>query len=219
VHSEPGATAPNQIPRLLWETGKGSRVTSPNLLQLHAPLDNTAKANLESYLLAQLSRDSQFANIGYFVFLCLHRLERTIDALSTARKFLAGDKVFGYSNVLATFSAVISREHEYIDPNLFKASLESLEGDDEHDFRLREKLNLAQLQALDRQRTANGSPPEIPTRSLQLKNVTSRFTTVPAVGQPPIRDRRHPRRRRALAVSGLEDALNQRPRASRIISR
>jgi hypothetical protein len=119
-------------------------------------LDNAAKANLESYLLAQLSRDSQFANMGYFVFLCLHRLDRTIDAITTARKFLSGDKVFGYSNVLATFSAVVSREHVYINPQLFKSFLESLAGDEEHDFRLREKLNLAQLQALDRQRISVG---------------------------------------------------------------
>ena len=168
VQSEPnfGVTAQNQIPQLLWETGKGAPVTSPNLdrlLQLHASLDNTAKANLEGYLLAQLSKDSQFANIGYFVFLCLHRLGRTIDAIATARKFLGGDKVFGYSNVLATFSAVISHEHAYIDPKLIKASLQSLAGDEEHDFRLREKLNLAQLRALDRQRISAGDANPVTT--------------------------------------------------------
>jgi hypothetical protein len=162
LHSEPnfGATAPNQVPPLLWEAGKGSPVTSPNLdrlLQLHASLDNTAKANLESYLLAQLSKDSQFANIGYFVFLCLHRLDRTVDAIITAKQFLAGDRVSGYSNVLATLSAVISREHDYFSPKLFKTILESLAGSEEYDFKLREKLNLAQLQALDRQRALVGN--------------------------------------------------------------
>ena len=160
LQSEPncGATAQGKIPKLLWDLGKGTPVTSFNLdrlLALHPSLDPIAKDNLERYLLAQLDRDSTFADIAYFVFLALHRMNRTLDALTTAREFLAGDKIFGYSNLLGTLSAVISREHYDTDPNLFSLILDALAADEEHDFRLREKLNLAKLEVLDRRRAAS----------------------------------------------------------------
>jgi hypothetical protein len=102
---------------------------------------------LERYLLSQLHRESPFADVAYFVFLALHRMGRTIDALKTARTFLAGDKVFGYSNLLGTLSAVISHEHFEIVPDLYPLILDALAGDDE--FKLREKINLARFEWLD----------------------------------------------------------------------
>jgi len=66
-----------------------------------------------------------------------------------ARTFLAADKVYGYSNLLAVLSAVISHEHHETDPNLYALILDALAGDEEHDFRLREKINLARLEFLD----------------------------------------------------------------------
>jgi hypothetical protein len=155
LQSEPnyGWTKQGKIPQLLWETGKGTPVTSPNLerlVRIHAALAATEKDNLERYLLAQLRKESPFAEVAYFVFLALHRIGRTIDALATARKFLAGDKAYAYSNVLGTLSAVISREHYNTDPNLYPLLLDALTGDEEHDFKLREKINLARLEFLDR---------------------------------------------------------------------
>jgi hypothetical protein len=37
------------------------------------------------------------------VFLALHRVGRTTDAVKTARKFRAGDKVYAYGNLLAAY--------------------------------------------------------------------------------------------------------------------
>jgi hypothetical protein len=76
---------------------------------------------------------------------------RTIDALRTARTFLAGDKNDGYSNLLATLSAIVSHEHFDIEPPLYQAIEEALAGDEEHDFGLRQKINRARLEYLDRQ--------------------------------------------------------------------
>src|SRR5262249_41224700 len=63
-------------------------------------LDAEGKTNLEAFLLTQLHKDSEFADVAYFIFLALHRMGRTIDALQTARTFLSGDNVFGYSNLI-----------------------------------------------------------------------------------------------------------------------
>ena len=160
LQSEPnyGWTTQGEIPKLLWATGKGTPVTSPNLerlLRVHSALNATDRDNLERYLLTQLCKESPFAEVAYFVFLALHRMGRTIDALTTARKFLSGDKVFAYSNLIGTFSAVISHEHYDTDPSLYPLVLDALTGDEEPDFKLREKVNCAQLEFLDRERASS----------------------------------------------------------------
>jgi hypothetical protein len=63
---------------------------------------------------------------------------------------LAGDKVYGYSNVLGTLSALVSREHFDIDPALYPELLAALEGDTEYNFNLPEKINLARIHQFDR---------------------------------------------------------------------
>jgi hypothetical protein len=154
-----GFTTRGAVPQLLWPEGKGRLVTSHNLerlISLHHGLDGNDKDNLEKFLLAQLRRASQFGDVAYFTFLALHRFGRTIEALQSARTFLAGDKVFGYSNLLATLSAVVSHEHAEMDPNLFPLLVDALAGDEEPDFALREKINVARLEVLDRRRAARG---------------------------------------------------------------
>jgi hypothetical protein len=156
LQSEPnyGVMVVGQIPQLLWDRDGARPVSSPNLDRLvktHETLSSQDRDNLERYLLSQLSKESPFAEVAYFVFLALHRVRRTMDALQTARTFLAGDKVYGYSNLLGILSAVISHEHFDIDPKLYQGILDALPNN-EHDFRLKEKINLAKLQYLDRQR-------------------------------------------------------------------
>jgi hypothetical protein len=87
--------------------------------------------------------------VSYFIFFALHRMGQTIAALQAARLHLAGDKVYGYSNLLGTLSAIISHEHFQIPRDLYAQISETLAGDSEHDFRLAEKINSARLQHLD----------------------------------------------------------------------
>jgi len=157
LQSEPnfGWTAVGDVPPLLWEEGKGTRITSSNLerlLMVRSDLGADGD-NLERYLLAQLQKESSFAAVAYFVFLALHRMGRTLDALKTARTFLAGDKIFAYSNLLGTLSAIISHEWQDTDPNLYPMILDVLVGDEEYDFRLKDKINLARLRAHDKATT------------------------------------------------------------------
>jgi len=130
-------------------------------------LHDTGHNNLEGYLLSHLHRSSPYAEVAYAIFLALHRMDRTIDALAAARAHLAGDKVYGYSNLLGTLSAVVSYEHFDIDPALYPRILKTLEGDTEHNFRLTEKINQARLQHLDltladRRSQNNPEPSTIP---------------------------------------------------------
>lgn len=151
LQSEPnlGWTTQGNVPALLWPKDKAKRLDSPNvvtLLSLYDGLEDDAKRELEEYLLSHLNKLSRYADVGYFIFLALHRMQRTIDALMAARNHLSGDKVFGYSNLLGTLSALISHEHFDMNPSLYPQIQEALQGDKEHNFRLTEKINLARLE-------------------------------------------------------------------------
>jgi hypothetical protein len=154
LQSEPnfGWTTVGDIPQLLWDKAKAKPVESPNamrLLRLHNGLDDSGKAGLEEYLLSHLHKKSPYADISYFIFFALHRMGRTVDALEAARAHLAGDKVYGYSNLLGMLSAIISHEHFYIDDHLLARILAVLAGNTEDDFGLAQKINLARILKTD----------------------------------------------------------------------
>jgi hypothetical protein len=154
LQSEPnhGWTTVGKVPSLLWDEAQATSMESPNaarLIGLHGKLDGAARTEFEEYLVSHLHKRSTYADVGYFIFFVLHRMGRSTDALRAARSNLAGDKVYGYSNVLGTLSAIVSHEHFRFDPNLFPQILEALAGDEESNFRLPEKINLARLQRLD----------------------------------------------------------------------
>ena len=96
-----------------------------------------------------MDKHSPYADIAYFIFLVLHRVGRTVEALQVARARLNGDKHFGYSNLLATLSALISHEYFEIDSAIYAGISGALAGDNEYNFYLTEKINLARLQHLD----------------------------------------------------------------------
>ena len=165
LQSEPnfGWTTQGNVPALLWPKDKAKRLDSPNLvtlLSLYDGLEDSARRELQEYLLSHLNKLSRYADVSYFTFLALHRMQRTIDALTAARRDLSGDKVFGYSNLLGTLSAVISHEHFDMDPNLYPQIQKALLGDEEHNFRLTEKINLARLEHIAAQLRQGRSPAE-----------------------------------------------------------
>jgi hypothetical protein len=153
LQSEPnhGWSRDGQIPELLWEADKAVVISSPNLdkmLRLLQKADEASRADMESYLLSHLCRPSEFADVAYFIFLALHRQHRTCDALEEAQKFLAGDRKFGYSNLLGTLSALVSHEHASFDHETLITLSRLLKEDKEHNFRLLEKLNAARMRRL-----------------------------------------------------------------------
>src|SRR5437667_2934751 len=150
LQSEPnlGWTTVGNVPSLLWDKAQAKPVDSPNLvrlIKLRNSLQGAGKDNLERYLLSHLHKSSTYADTSYFIFIALHRMDRTVNAFTHARAQLEGDKVYAYSNLLGTLAAVVSREHFAIDPALYPRIQKVLEGSTEHDFKLAEKINLARL--------------------------------------------------------------------------
>ena len=155
LHSEPdyGWTTQGSVPALLWDTEHRPPVIDSlnfaRLMRLYAARSDDGKRELEDYILSHLDRRSTYAAVAYFIFLGLHRMGRTVDAVTAAQAQLAGDKVFGYSNLLGTLAAVVSREHADINPALYGPLTDLLADDPEHNFLLIEKMNLAHLQHMD----------------------------------------------------------------------
>lgn len=170
LYCQPKVDIPSRtvsVPSLLWDQAQAKSIESPNaalLIRLHGTLDDAGKADLQQFLLSHLHKLSPYADIAYFIFLVLHRMGRTIDAIHAARARLAGDKVFGYSNLLGTLSAIVSHEHFNIHPDLYPRILDALAGDTEHNFRLTEKINLARLQRLDSELKAQANTDTETTR-------------------------------------------------------
>ncbi|MGB7291047.1 MAG: hypothetical protein WBD99_02600 [Thermodesulfobacteriota bacterium] len=155
LQSEPnsGWTREGAVPELLFDTSDPHVISSPNatiLLRLYSTLDNDGQSNFKRYLVLHLRKDSSYVSIAYFVFFVLFRIGEAVDALKNARQALAGDSVHGYSNVLGVLSMIVSREYLEIDRKTYDDIKLILEGDNEYDFRLREKINLALLKHLER---------------------------------------------------------------------
>jgi len=148
-----GWTNVGEIPQLLFPKSDKNIITSPNatiLFKLYSSLDKSNKENFSTYLISHLRKDSPYVSIGYFIFFILYRVGETIKALKNARRALAGDSVNGYSNLLGTLSMIISREYLEIDQKTYEEIKLTLSGDTEHDFQLKEKINLALLKHLER---------------------------------------------------------------------
>lgn len=163
TRSEPGGawTREGQVKELLWDESAAQKVSSPlldQLLGIHGPLSPADKDNAERYLLTLLNKTGPYASIAYFIFVALHRLGRTTDALEAARSFLAGDTVHGYSNLLAALSGLISHEHATFSDGLLTQIMAVRAGDEEYDFYLREKINSARLRRLG----GSGAASEVP---------------------------------------------------------
>jgi hypothetical protein len=162
LQNEPnnGFTKIGEVPSLLWDKNNAVIINSTNLerlMALYNSMQEIEKDDAAKYLRSHLNRTSPFVNVGYFIFLALHRIGQTIDALKTARQELSGDKFLGYSNLLGTLSAIISHEHFNTEPNLCAQIENILAGETEHDFKLQEKINLARLLHIDKEYQTNSS--------------------------------------------------------------
>jgi hypothetical protein len=147
-----GWTTEGQIPSLLFDKSGDSIISSPNatlLLRLYSTLDPSDKENLKSFLITHLRRDSEYADIAYFIFFVFYRIGVLLDALKVTRKELVGDKKHGYSNLLGTLSMIISREYLQIDTKTYEAIELIRQGDTEYDFQLKERINLAKFKHLE----------------------------------------------------------------------
>lgn len=154
TQSEPnlGWTHEGQVKKLLFDESDPNVISSPNaalLIRLYSTLDKEAKSAFVTYLLGGLNKQGNYTEIAYFTFFVLYRIGEVQRALQTARRNLSDDTQHGYSNLLCTLSMTVSREYLEINPSTYETIKLILTGDTEHDFHLKEKINLALLKHLE----------------------------------------------------------------------
>ncbi len=148
-----GWTTVGEIPQLLFPKSDKNIISSINattLLKFFSSLDKSNKENFVIYLNSHIRKDSPYASIGYFIFFIQYRIGMVLSSLKIARRALAGDSVYGYSNLLGILSMIVSREYLEIDQKTYEDIKLILNGDTEHDFQLKSKINLALLKHLER---------------------------------------------------------------------
>jgi len=140
-------------PELLIIPASLNSIRSPQaetMLKLYSSLKSDEKEQFKSFLLSYLSKDCQFFDVAYLTFFVLHRIGATIEAITQARSNLKGDSDHGFSNMLAMLAKIVVHEHSYISKGLYSQIKESMQGETEHDFRLQDKINSAELELLKR---------------------------------------------------------------------
>lgn len=92
-------------------------------------------------LLGRLSREKEYAPVGYLIFLVLFRINNLEMAFDVAKEKLYKDHAYGFSDALRLLDGLLRFEH----PEFSKELLERIElfvdGLDEHVFRIPERLS------------------------------------------------------------------------------
>ncbi|MGO9606563.1 MAG: hypothetical protein ACLQAT_24760 [Candidatus Binataceae bacterium] len=147
-----GWTELGKVPELLFPQSDPNVIASDTatvLVKFYLTLTEEERGYFRSYLFGTLSKHSEYAVVAYYAFFVLYRIGFLADALSIARRYLAGDTSFGYSNLLATLSLIVSREYLEIPAKTYDAIRGILIGDKEPNFNLTEKVNLAKVKHLE----------------------------------------------------------------------
>jgi len=140
-------------PKLLSVPANLDAIQSPQatvLLKLYSSIKSDEKEQFKSILLSHLSKDAIFFDVAYLIFFVLHRIGATVEAIGQARSHLKGDSDHGFSNMLAILAKIVVHEHSYISSDLYQKIKEAMQGETEHNFRLFEKINSAELELLKR---------------------------------------------------------------------
>jgi len=140
-------------PQLLVIPANLDAIQSPQaivLLKLYSSINSTDKEQFKSILLSYLSKDAPFFDVAYLIFFVLNRVGATVEAIRQARSNLKGDSDHGFSNMLAMLAKIVVYEHSYISKDLYRQIKEAMQGETEHNFRLFEKINSAELELLKR---------------------------------------------------------------------
>ena len=91
-------------------------------------------------LILRMSRDSEYAPVGYLIALVLFRLGRLGDGLTKARADLHGDERYGFSDLMRLIDGLLRFEHHLFEDDLLDDIERFLEGIDEDRFRVPQRI-------------------------------------------------------------------------------
>ncbi len=92
-------------------------------------------------LLDRLSREKEYASVGYLIFLVLFRINKLEMAFDVAEEKLYKDSGYGFSDALRLLDGLLRFEHSEFSKDLLEKIELFIDGLDEHVFRIPERLS------------------------------------------------------------------------------
>jgi len=109
------------------------------LINLYENLENSDdKSTFINSLLNRLSKDKEYASVGYLIFLVLFRIGKLELSFDIARAKLYKDSEFGFSDALRLLDGLLRFEHPEFSKELLEKIEVFIDGLDEHAFRIPE---------------------------------------------------------------------------------
>ena len=126
------------------------------LINLYNKLGNTDdKFTFVNSLLDRLSKDKEYAPVGYLIFLVLFRIDKLEIAFDIARKKLYQDSSYGFSDSLRLLDGLLRFEHSAFSKKLLEKIEIFIDELDEHLFRIPERLSAIRAFRLNNPTTNN----------------------------------------------------------------
>ena len=112
------------------------------LINLYNKLEKTNdKTIFVNSLLSRLSRDKEYASVGYLIFLVFFRIGKLEMAFDIAKERLYKDQSYGFSDSLRILDGLLRFEHASFSVELLEKIEVFVDGLDEHLFRIPERLS------------------------------------------------------------------------------
>jgi len=110
------------------------------LLRYHQTLDKKQQEDFLDSLIARISKDKGYAQIGYFFLFLGHRMGCLEKILKRAKSHLQGDAAYGFSDLLRLLDGLLKYEYTKFTTEELDVVEKFLVGVEEHSFRISERI-------------------------------------------------------------------------------
>ena len=98
------------------------------------------KERFTNTLLMRLSKETEYASIGYFILYVLFSIGRLPDALAKASQDLRGDDAYGFGDFLRLLDGLLRLRHDSFSAEMLDQVERFIAGLDEYTFRVTERI-------------------------------------------------------------------------------
>jgi hypothetical protein len=111
------------------------------LMNLYAHLKtDEEKEKYFNSLIERINKQTEYAPVGYLILYVMFQLDRLNDAIDKAKKDLQGDGAYGFSDMLRFLDSLLRFRHTAFSPEMLDYIEKTIDGLNEHTFRISERL-------------------------------------------------------------------------------
>jgi len=111
------------------------------LIKFYYSLNDQQQNDFADSLLKRLSRETEYAQVGYLILFILYRVGRLKEVLKTAKEKLQGDSAYGFSNLLMLLDSLLKYEYPQLSTEMLNDIEQFLKSIREHTFRISERIS------------------------------------------------------------------------------